>query len=214
MSARGADERDATRGRRASAADAAPQTLLTLAAFGAEGSFSEEAAERYLEREGLRGRVLSSPDLEHLFALLDERAADLVCLPVANSIGGLVRATFEVLGRHLFAPLGQVDLPVRHALLVRPGTQAASLRAVASHPQALAQCERYLARSFPHAERIEWNDTASAARDLAGGRLAATTAVLASLRAAQRFGLEPLERDVQDVRDNRTTFLILGPRER
>lgn len=181
-----------------------------VGAFGSEGSFSEEAALRYVEREGLAAEIACCPALERLFDELEAGRLDLVCVPVANSLGGLVRATFEVLGQRSFRPLGQVELPVRHALLVRPGADPTRIEAVASHPQALLQCERYLDRHLPRAERLVRGDTASAARELADGELSAGTAVLASLRAARRFGLDPIAVDVQDMQDNRTTFLLLG----
>lgn len=185
-------------------------TELALGVFGSEGSFTEEAGESWAEREGVAARLVPEPDLERLFARLAGGELDLVCLPVANSVGGLVRATFETLGRHAFRPVGQVSVPVRHALVARPGVEPATLQAVASHPQAFVQCERFLARTLPGAALVERGDTASAARDLARGELSDTTAVIASRRASLRFGLRVLAEDIQDVRDNRTVFLVLG----
>ena len=205
---------------RASPAESAPSSrpsqpvgtsrALRIGAFGSEGSFTEEAAARYVEREGLEASLHPDPELASLFERLESGALDRLCLPLANSIGGLVRGTLEELGRRRFRPLAQVELPIRHALLVhRTLEDAGTLRAVASHPQAFLQCRRFLERRLPGVEHLERSDTASAARELAEGRLSAQTAVIASRRAARRFDLVALEHDVQDALDNRTQFLIL-----
>ena len=196
-------------GNRGPGGDAA-SAAVTIGAFGSVGSFTEEAAHRYVEREGLQASISSSPDLEQLFADLNEGRLTYLCLPINNSIGGLVRATFEVLGRNTFEPVAQVELPIRHALLVRSGLDLARITTVASHPQALIQCDRFLKRHLPEAERMQRSDTASAARELSTGELTEETAVIASLRAAEHFGLAVLEKDIQDLPDNRTNFLILG----
>lgn len=191
-----------------------PAGELRMGVFGSEGSFTEEAGRAYAEREGLACAIEFRVDPGELLRAVDEGRVDLGVLPVMNSVGGLVRASFEAMGRHPFEPVGQIGVAIRHCLLARPGTKAEAITDVVSHPQALVQCERYLARHLAGAACRPWNDTGSAARDLARGELPATTAVLASRRAAERFGLAVLAEDVQDAADNLTTFVVFARADR
>ena len=79
--------------------------------------------------------------------------------------------------------------------------------AVASHPQALTQCLT-LPLSIPIG-KVEWSDTASAARDLATGKLPKTTAVLAPAAAAQQYGLKVLATNVEDQNPISLLFYLL-----
>lgn len=189
---------------------AEPRTLR-LGVFGSPGSFSEEAGLAYAQREGLHVSCLHLTKMEAVLLAVREGRADLGVLPVANTIGGLVRASFEAMGKHPFVPVGQISLRIRHCLAVRSAdVRTEGLRRVASHPQALAQCNEFLSTNLPGVERLAWSDTASAARDLAQGVLPEDAGVLASERASKAFGLTVLASDVQDTADNRTTFLVLG----
>ncbi len=181
-----------------------------LAVFGAEGSFSEQAALSYAEREGL------NLELEHhdtVGAVMDAvgRSACLGVIPIANTLGGLVRASFEAMGSRTFLPRGQISLDINHCLVVaRPGLGRQDITQVVSHPQALVQCERFLDRDLPGVPRLEWSDTASAAKSLAEGVLEATSAVIASPRAAALFRLSVWKENIQDSLHNKTTFLVIG----
>jgi len=106
--------------------------------------------------------------------------------------------------------VGELLLPVRHQLLVIPGVKLEEIEWVASHWQALSQCERFLeGRGW---EIVPAADTAGAARDLAarGDRRAAA---VASESAATRYGLEMVARDIQDSSHNVTRFAVLARSE-
>ena len=186
-----------------------------IAFLGVRGSFSEEAAARYAERSVASAELLGADELGSSApaAVLDalaRGACELAVLPVANSSAGLVRPTLAALRGRAFELVDEVALPVRLALFAaRPGLALAGIQRVASHPMALAQCAQTLARLLPGRGTLERGDTASAARELAAGTLDARTAVVASERAGERYGLAPLALDVQDRPDNRTFFAVL-----
>jgi len=177
-----------------------------LAHFGASGSFSEEAAREHARELGCTAELLPRRVARDVLGAVESGAAERAVLPVATSAGGLVRASLDALAGHALSWVGEVALPVRFALLARPGTALADVRAVASHPQAFRPCARTLARLLPGHRELEASDTASAARALANGELAPDTAVLASLRAGALHGLVVLVSDVQDDPSNRTYF--------
>jgi chorismate mutase/prephenate dehydratase len=107
---------------------------------------------------------------------------------------------------------------VEHALMVLPGTRLSDLRAVISHPQALAQCSDFFAAN-PKAKASPWYDTAGAARSLAeAGRDGTallegdlnTLGAIASESAAEIYGLRILKKKLQNRKDNYTRFLSIA----
>src|SRR3954447_6349180 len=102
---------------------------------------------------------------------------------------------------------GEVELDVFHCLQALPGTTLADVKTVYSHPQALAQCERYLKDLGVTVEAVY--DTAGGAKLVSEQKLAGAAA-LASQRAAEGFGLEVLQDAVQDYEFNITRFAIIG----
>lgn len=183
-----------------------PARRIVLAHFGASGSLSEEAALAHARELGCAAELVPRRVARDVLRAVETGAAERAVLPVANSVGGLVRASLDALAGHALVWVGEVALQVRFALLARAGTELASVRAVASHPQAFRQCARTLARLLPGRVELEASDTASAARALAAGELAPDTAVLASARAGAQHGLALLVPDVHDEPSNRTYF--------
>lgn len=183
---------------------------LRIAHFGSAGSFSEEAALVFAERVGREPVLVSRRLARDVLAALDNGSAERAVLPIANSVGGLVRASLDALNSCALQWVDQVALAVRFSLWGRPGMQLAEVRAVASHPQAIRQCAQHLERLLPARRELEASDTASAARALAAGEFPVGTAVLASARAGRRYGLECLAADVHDEPDNRTFFAVLA----
>jgi prephenate dehydratase len=98
-------------------------------------------------------------------------------------------------------------LKVRHMLLAPPSSKLADLKRVRSHPQALAQCRRYLSRHGLEPEPAF--DTAGSARDLAANPQWGVAAIAGEL-AAQLYGLEILDRNIEDFPINYTRFFVLA----
>ena len=182
---------------------------IRLGVSGDAGSFSEEAGRLYAGREGIDAEIIFAIDMEGVLARLDRAEIDLGIFPVVNSQGGLVTQAFEAMGRHEFKLVSELWLEVQQCLMVLPGLRRTEIKNIATHPQAIAQCQRFIKREFPEAKIIEWADTAKAARDLQAGLLPVATAVIAPARAATLYGLELLESNIQDMRPNLTTFIIV-----
>ncbi len=182
---------------------------IKIGLSGDAGSFSEEAANLYSYREGFKVDLVYAIDMEGVLSRLQKEEIDKGIFPVVNSQGGLVRQAFDAMGRHHFKVIDELWLEVQQCLLVLPGLERNKITQVVSHPQALLQCQRYLQRAFPEAKLVEWADTAKAGRDLKAGLLPAASAVVAPARAASLYGLEILECNIQDMRPNLTTFIIV-----
>jgi prephenate dehydratase len=125
-----------------------------------------------------------------------------------NSIGGSIHRNYDLLVEHELPIVGEVELKVEHCLMVLPGVRMEDIQVVHSHPQALAQCERFL-KGMPNVEISAVYDTAGGAKLIREGGLH-TAAAIASRRAADVFQLEILQEGLQDFDTNITRFFVIA----
>ncbi len=183
--------------------------MTMIVAFqGAPGAYSEEALrQHFTHREDLV--TLPCRSLAELFQQVEEGAADCGMVPLENSLGGFVTGVPSLLLDHDLQTTGETLYAVRHNLLVVPGCKE-RVRVVRSHPQALEQCRVYLAHH--HYEPEDWYDTAGAAKALAE-KPDPQYGAIASVHAAECYGLEIAERGIEDHQSNQTRFLVVGGEE-
>jgi prephenate dehydratase len=177
---------------------------VRIAYQGEPGAFSE-AASRQLSADG---QMMPCKSFEDVFAAVDAGTADYGVLPIENSIGGSIHRNFDLLLEHDLPIVGELEVPVVHHLLALPGRTLAQMKKIYSHPQALAQCDRFL-RTLSGIEITATYDTAGSAKMIADERLE-DVAAIASARAAEVFGLVPLKSAIQDYDNNTTRFLVVG----
>ncbi len=178
---------------------------MTRVAFqGLPGAYSEEAIWQYFGRD-----IESVPcgTFDDVFEAVESSDVPYGILPIENSVAGSVNRSYELLVEHDLRIHAEVILRVRHALLAPTGTKTTSIQIVRSHPQALAQCQRYLAKRGLKAEATA--DTAGAAADLAADPEPGV-AVIAGEGAAELTGLEVLDRHIEDAETNFTRFFVLS----
>ena len=177
---------------------------MKVAIQGERGSYSEEAAARYYgDMEVVPCRWFSDA-----FEAIVAGRAECGVIPIENSQAGSINDTYDLLLQHDLPIVGEVDLPVRHCLLTMPGVALSDVKRVYSHPQALAQCEEYIAQIG--AEKVATQDTAGSARLLRenGWRDAAA---IASARAGVLYDLQVAAEGIQTNANNRTRFVVLEP---
>ena len=177
---------------------------MRIAFQGAPGAYSEMAAQRAWP--GVE--TVPCEQFEDVFASVAEGRTSHGLLPIENSIGGSIHRNYDLLLEHDLPIVAETELQVVHHLVALPGTELSQIRRVCSHPQALAQCEAFL-RGLPNVEIVATYDTAGSARLIRDQQLTDTAAV-ASVRAAEIFGLAVLSASIQDYRDNITRFLLVA----
>jgi prephenate dehydratase len=177
---------------------------MKMAYQGEPGAFSESAARR-IDPDA---ELLPCRSFDDVFDAVQTGLAACGVLPIENSIGGSIHRNYDLLLERTLPIVGEVELPVVHHLLALPGATLDGLRRVYSHPQGLAQCERFL-RALTHVEIIATYDTAGSAKMVADAGLTDAGAI-ASARAGEVFGLTSLAASVQDFDDNITRFLVVG----
>ncbi|AMY09957.1 P-protein [Luteitalea pratensis] len=178
---------------------------MVVAFQGELGAYSEAAAQRFAPDASL----LPCPSFEDVFRAVEAGTATFGVLPIENSIGGTIHRNYDLLLEHALQIVGDLELRVVHSLIALPGTAIDQIKTIYSHPQALAQCDRYL-RSLPGVEVVATYDTAGSAKLIKDRQLAGAAAI-ASERAAAVFELKVLESGIQDFADNITRFLVVAP---
>lgn len=181
---------------------------IRIGVAGAKGSFSEEAARDYARKARIRAFDLEYlVSVENVLSSLESGTIDLGVFPIENSTGGVVTESVEAMARHNFRIRKMFDIDIRQNLLVRRGIERRQIKLITSHQQALRQCKAYLKNTWHGVKIREYEDTAKAAEDLAHGKLPKTTAVIAPLAAARIYKLKVLEKSIQDLKKNLTTFI-------
>ncbi|MGB7437831.1 MAG: prephenate dehydratase [Candidatus Acidiferrum sp.] len=175
---------------------------------GEPGAFSEEAAVQLLG-EGIT--TVPRATFEATFRAIGEGAADALVVPVENTLAGSVVRVYDLLLKSGLEICGETILPIEHHLLGCPGAEFAWIRAVASHPMALAQCERFF-EANPGVKRVPAEDTAGSVREMME-RGDKSCAAIAGRRAAAQYGAIFLRENIQDDAENFTRFLLLLPPE-
>lgn len=178
---------------------------MKIVAFqGEHGAYSEQAARQHFGADIV---TLPCTAFEGIFAAIDAGEADLGVLPVENSLAGSINRAYDLLLEHDLRAWGEILLRVRHNLLAPAGTMLEQVHTVRSHPQALAQCERWLSQRGLRA--VTWYDTAGSAKELAANPEPGVAAIASSL-AAETYGLEVLASGIEDLAWNYTRFFVIG----
>lgn len=173
---------------------------------GVPGAYQEIAA-RACFSESCRFQGVKS--FREAMTLTREGEADFSVLPVENSSYGVVADTLDLLTEFPdLTILQEIQLPIEHALLVRPGTGLERIRTVYSHAQAIGQCQSFF-REHPEMTAVAVGNTALAAKRVAEAGEEGTAAI-GSRRAGELYGLETVLFPLNRERGNTTRFFVLG----
>jgi len=188
--------------------------VVTIGIQGGRGSFNELATEQFISV-----RKITNSKLKYLFTTkrvlvqLNRGQIDRGVFAIANSRGGLVDETLVELGKHGFAIVDKVVLSIEHHLMKLPKVPFSKIRQIMAHDQVFKQCRETLSKRHSKLKLIQGKgdmlDTAKAAEALAKGLIKPETAILGNKNLAKIFGLEIIERNLQDEHQNKTTFLVV-----
>jgi prephenate dehydratase len=182
---------------------------LIVGFLGPPGTFSEEA----LRASGVAEvDPLPLPTVYDAVMAVHDGRAERALVPIENSLEGSVNATLDALAMETedVVIVGELVHPIRHCLIARETIPLESIRTVVSIPQATAQCARFIRAHLRAADVMPANSTADAVRLAAEAD--GTWAALGNRLAADLYGCEVLEADVEDLADNETRFVWLAPK--
>lgn len=177
---------------------------MKVAFQGEAGAYSEEAGYGYFESP----QMIPHETFEEVFDAVVRGECQAGLIPIENSLAGSIHQNYDLLLRHDLFITGEYLLRVRHCLIGFPGVKIEDIQRVISHPQALGQCAGYLRKLGVKTEPVY--DTAGSVKLLkASGER--NSAAIASRRAADIYGMQILQEDIEDNAENYTRFLVVAP---
>lgn len=176
---------------------------LPIAFFGQFGAWTHAAARAAF---GPSAEYRENTTISQVFEAVTQGLASFGVVPIENSTeGGVNQTVDELLARELWVK-GEVVLEIAQCLLGL-ASDLHRIERVASHPQGLAQCRRWLAEHLPQAIQVASLSTTAAAREAASDP---TLAAISSPLAAELNGLRVLVAGIQDYAENATRFVVIG----
>ena len=180
--------------------------------LGPDGSNTHNAMLKFLELSSIKvNNKIAQKSIKSALESLEKDSNSICILPIENSIEGIVRETignFLDINDDEIQIQGEITLPIKHMLLSKSKDKT-TIRKIYSHPQALAQCSKFLYQQFPNAELKEVSSTSYAAQKVSTED-DNSIAAIANETCAQLFDLNILSNDINDEKDNKTRFYILG----
>ena len=185
-----------------------PKVRPSYAYLGPQGTYSHEAALAFIQAAADDGELIECGTISDAFELVDRGRSTYAVVPIENALEGSVNETLDAF---VFTSQAQIIaelvLDIHHNLIVAPGTRLVDITQVMSHPQALGQCRRWLLKNLPGRANEAATSTAEAVR------LAVNSpgnAGIGTGLAAQLFGGEIIQEQIEDHYGNQTRFVLVG----
>lgn len=187
--------------------------IRKLLFLGPRGSYSDFAKNKFIDAFDLNCVSTNLKSISGIIkALKDENNEDMAAvIPIENSIEGIVRETLDNLSslkKEGFKIIAETTLNVEHALIGFCDKKS-EIKVVRSHPQALAQCKRYLQANFADSLIEEATlSTSAAIRSLS--KEEPSIAAIGSVECARMYDIPVVEEKINDEENNQTRFIFLG----
>ena len=175
-----------------------------IAIQGAEGSNHHKVARDFY---GDNIQLKECMSFDALVAHLLEGSATDGVMAIENTIAGSIIPNYALIDSNNLHIVGEEYLNIHHHLMALPGQTIKSIIEVWSHPMALLQCKEFF-KKYPHIKLVEDVDTAEFAKRIAKENIKGIAAIAPKI-AAEIFGLQVLEDDIQTIKDNSTRFVIV-----
>lgn len=182
-----------------------------LGYLGPSGTFSEQAAQKYIDKFDKPLKPVAYNSIYEVIQSVAEDKAKEGIVPIENSVEGSVSTTLDMLADKDIKVriIHEIDLEVKHNLIAKPGAKKQEIDTIYSHPQSLAQCQKYLRTNFSKAKIFSADSNARAvvlAKESKGHNVAA----IGPQSAAEQWEMEILEKDIQDFENNQTRFVVIS----
>ena len=176
--------------------------------LGPEGTYSEVAARKMKDVLGFSCELYPISTIAKIVDLLENDPFSCAVLPIENSIEGIVRPTIDSLYQSNSSIKMQIEIPIEHCL-VSKGVKK-DIENIVSHPQALAQCQKYILNNFnENIKLIESTSTAAAVQMLE--KSDKSYAAICSKNAIGGYNL--IDENIGDINDNKTRFVLVSNKE-
>ena len=178
-----------------------------VAIQGVKGCFHEQAARLFYEEHGqVVPDIVECLTFDDLYRSMNDGVADAAVMAIENTVSGGLLPNFELLRKYDRQIKGEVFLRIQQNLMALPGQTIEDIKEVRTHYMAINQTREFF-KDYPWIRLVESEDTAKSAADVAGDGLMGVGAV-ASVLAAELYGLDILAESIETYKQNFTRFLI------
>ncbi len=184
-------------------------STISIAFLGPQGTYSHEAALYFAEQLGHPdAELFACASFDEVFDAVDRGRSTYGVVAKENSLEGPVTSTLDNFAfRSNSVILAEKVFDIHHSFLIAPDADLASIKTIASHPQGIAQCRRYLNERYPGRGTQMTSSTAESARMAAADT---TVAGIANPLAAKIYGCKVIDRSIEDNLGNQTAFALIG----
>lgn len=187
------------------------EDTIRVAYQGTDGAFSHQAAMKHFEQRYANVECVGFTRFDQAAEAVEKEDVDVAILPIENTTAGSINDTYDLLNEKELFISGEEVLRIIHCLMAPKKVKINNIRRVLSHPQAIAQCSRFLA-DLPRCHVESYFDTAMAARKVRNdGDL--SQAAIGSAYAADIYDLKILKRDLANQKENFTRFVVVEREE-
>jgi len=188
---------------------------ITIGIQGGKGSFNEEAIDYYLQKNDIKNvKIMYLHTTENVLRSLHEGDIDQGVFAMHNSVGGIVMESVIAMSKYKFNIIEEFAIIISHALMIRKDASLNDITTIMSHPQVFAQCKSTLDKKYPALKQIsgkdELIDHALVAKELSENKLPKSIATMGSKILAKIYNLQIIEDNLQDAKENYTSFLLVG----
>ncbi|MEX0685280.1 MAG: prephenate dehydratase [Balneolales bacterium] len=184
------------------------EKTVSVAYQGTDGAYSHEAARHYFSGRYEDINCKGYKTFQEAAEAVENKTTDYAILPIENTTAGSINDTYDLLGEKDLYIVGEEVLRIDHCLMAPVSVDLKNIRRIISHPQAIAQCSKFLA-SLPRCQVESYTDTAMAARKVRDDA-DLSQAALAGAYAAERYGLQVIARNIANQEENFTRFVIVS----
>ncbi len=182
---------------------------------GGRGSFNEKAIHVYIDKNKIKKyNIKYLYTSEKVLRALSNKQIDLGQFAIQNSIGGIVNESIQAMSKYIFKIVDQFSIEIAHALMIRKDTSFIEVDTIMTHPQVLLQYKLNLDQKYPQLKQTSGTgdliDHSNVAKYLSINKLPKNIATMGSNILAEIYGLKIVEDNLQDRKDNLTTFLIVS----
>ncbi|CAO97693.1 bifunctional chorismate mutase/prephenate dehydratase [Erwinia tasmaniensis] len=179
-----------------------------IAFLGPKGSYSHLASRHYAARHFDNFIECGCLKFHDIFNQVETGQADYAVLPVENTTSGSITDVYDLLQQTSLSIVGEITIPIDHCVLVSGSTDLQQVETVYSHPQPFQQCSQFVNR-YPH-WKIEYTESTAAAMEKVAAMNSPKVAALGSEAGGALYGLQVLERNLANQRQNITRFIVLA----
>lgn len=184
------------------------QPLNRVAFLGYKGSYSYLATQRYFSRRPGEILEMGFKTFSEVIAKVECNEADYAVLPIENTSSGSINEVYDQLQHTSLSIIGELTLPIEHALLTKTPKDKSDIRKIYGHPQPLIQCQLFI-EALENVETIPCDST-SAAMELVSLSEANDIAAIGSIEGGQAYELNAIEQNLANQQENHTRFIVVS----